>query len=162
MYSLSPPHDLSSLSSYCFLDIIRVDVVEPKILPATTQDDLKSNTVSGLKHQLKSFQCTYSVGFLFTSTYFVFLASGSLFDFPLSFFRFGAAGCRAFEAEGFFKFKPVSLGTLKGADLCFCFFSVSTWLDVTLFLETLFEAFSFAFFRKTPFCFCVARFFFSG
>lgn len=163
VYSLFPPHDLCCLRSYRFLDIIRVDIIKPKILPATTHSEMSYRAVDILvtKHQLKLLQCTYSVGFLFSSTYLVLLAAGSLIDFPLFFFCFEAAGCRVSKAEGSFKFTPASLGRLLGANLCFWFFSESGRVETASFLETLFKVLV-LFFKKTPFCLGVTGLLFSS
>lgn len=157
------PHDLSCLCSNRRLDVIRVYIVKPKVIPTTGWDKISFANTAIIQLQFKL--STYSVGFVSSTTSFFFLALCSPLDIPLSFFLFGPSDCLVSETQGTFELIWGSFGpTLAGTVLPFAFFSLLTFPGPTVFFEESFEEFSFApFFSRVPFwCFGGSDFFFSG
>lgn len=158
------PHDLSRLCSNRRLDVIRVYIVKPKVIPTTGWDKISFTNTAVIQLQFRL--STYSVGFVSSTTgFFFFLALCSPLDIPLSFFLFGASDCLVSETQGTFELIWGSFGpTLAGTVLSFAFFSLLTCPGLAVFFEEGFEEFSFApFFSRVPFwCFGGSGFFFSA
>lgn len=147
-HALFPPHDLCSLRSHRFLNIVRVDIVKPEVLPTEDKQTLpgKPNLESNI-----SSRDTYSVGFLSSVTGFFFLAGFSLSGFSFCLFFVPPGWCLSKAST----FTPSSWEVSP--------LFVWTWLGAGLFSGNFLDSFPLNFLENTPFCcFGATGCFFSG